>query len=243
MRALRWILIALAMVLAMPVAAVQPDEVLDDPVLEGRAREISKGLRCLVCRNESIDESNADLAKDLRVLVPVVVVVMALLLAWVFRSPGGVLVPLAQVVLVLIWTLGLMGWLGVPITLVTTLLPVVLMTVTVLDEMHLLVRLRSKRRPGSEAPLAPAVDAALGEIARPVVSTSVTSALAFLSFLSASLPPVRDFGIFAAVGTLIAMMLPYSVAFIVLWSSFFFIWVFLLGLPVGPSTPTYYSVG
>ena len=69
MRVLRWILIALTMVLAMPVAAVQPDEVLDDPVLEGRAREISKGLRCLVCRNESIDESNADLAKDPRVLV------------------------------------------------------------------------------------------------------------------------------------------------------------------------------
>ncbi len=69
MRAMRWILIALTMTLAMPVAAVQPDEVLDDPVLEDRAREISKGLRCLVCRNESIDESNADLAKDLRVLV------------------------------------------------------------------------------------------------------------------------------------------------------------------------------
>ncbi len=52
-----------------PVWAVQPDEVLDDPVLEDRARELSKGLRCLVCRNESIDESNAPLARDLRLLV------------------------------------------------------------------------------------------------------------------------------------------------------------------------------
>lgn len=51
------------------VFAVQPDEVLDDPDLEERARELSKGLRCLVCRNESIDESNADLARDLRLLV------------------------------------------------------------------------------------------------------------------------------------------------------------------------------
>ncbi|MCL4165214.1 UNVERIFIED_CONTAM: hypothetical protein GTU68_065085, partial [Idotea baltica] len=49
--------------------AVEPDEVLADPVLEQRARELSKGLRCLVCRNESIDESNASLAKDLRLLV------------------------------------------------------------------------------------------------------------------------------------------------------------------------------
>lgn len=49
--------------------AVQPDEILDDPVLENRARELSKGLRCLVCRNESIDESNAELARDLRILL------------------------------------------------------------------------------------------------------------------------------------------------------------------------------
>lgn len=54
-----------------PVAAwaVQPDEILSDPKLEERARDLSKGLRCLVCRNESIDESNAELAKDLRVFV------------------------------------------------------------------------------------------------------------------------------------------------------------------------------
>lgn len=57
------------LMLALPVWAVQPDEVLDDPNLEERARDISSGLRCLVCRNESIDDSNADLARDLRLLV------------------------------------------------------------------------------------------------------------------------------------------------------------------------------
>lgn len=54
---------------APPAVAVQPDEMLTDPAQEARAREISAGLRCLVCRNESIDESNADLARDLRILV------------------------------------------------------------------------------------------------------------------------------------------------------------------------------
>lgn len=48
---------------------VEPGEVLGDPLLEERARDISKGLRCLVCQNESIDKSNASLAKDLRILV------------------------------------------------------------------------------------------------------------------------------------------------------------------------------
>jgi cytochrome c-type biogenesis protein CcmH len=52
-----------------PAGAVNPNEVLDDPALEARARDISKGLRCLVCQNQSIDDSDAPLAKDLRVLV------------------------------------------------------------------------------------------------------------------------------------------------------------------------------
>jgi cytochrome c-type biogenesis protein CcmH len=49
--------------------AVQPDEILDDPVLETRARAISADLRCLVCQNQSIDDSDAELARDLRLLV------------------------------------------------------------------------------------------------------------------------------------------------------------------------------
>ncbi len=63
----RWLVLVL--LIATPVFAVQPDEILDDPALEARAREISQGLRCLVCRNENIDESNAELARDLRILV------------------------------------------------------------------------------------------------------------------------------------------------------------------------------
>jgi cytochrome c-type biogenesis protein CcmH len=52
-----------------PATAVEPDEILADPVLEARARVISKGLRCLVCQNQSIDDSGASLARDLRILV------------------------------------------------------------------------------------------------------------------------------------------------------------------------------
>lgn len=57
------------LMLAFPAHAVQPDEILPDPVLEERARDLSAGLRCLVCRNENIDNSNASLARDLRLLV------------------------------------------------------------------------------------------------------------------------------------------------------------------------------
>ena len=61
--------LTLCMLLGSGVRAVQPDEVLPDPVLEARARAISEGLRCLVCQNQSIDDSEAPLAKDLRLLV------------------------------------------------------------------------------------------------------------------------------------------------------------------------------
>jgi cytochrome c-type biogenesis protein CcmH len=61
--------LAMALLAALPAHAVEPDEVLQDPALEARAREISEGLRCLVCQNQSIDDSGAPLAKDLRLLV------------------------------------------------------------------------------------------------------------------------------------------------------------------------------
>lgn len=66
---MRALLIAVMLLVVTPAWAVQPDEILSDPVLEERARDLSKGLRCLVCRNESIDESNASLARDLRILL------------------------------------------------------------------------------------------------------------------------------------------------------------------------------
>jgi cytochrome c-type biogenesis protein CcmH len=70
---LRFSLASLVLLLALAFAgaaqAVKPDEVLQDPALEARARALSEGLRCMVCQNQSIDESDADLARDLRILV------------------------------------------------------------------------------------------------------------------------------------------------------------------------------
>ncbi len=65
----RVVLFALLLALAAPALAVQPDEVLKDPQLEARARGLSQHLRCMVCQNQSIDDSDAPLARDLRLLV------------------------------------------------------------------------------------------------------------------------------------------------------------------------------
>jgi len=68
-RAWRFALIALALSASQPAVAVQPDEILKDAGLEARARALSRELRCMVCQNQSIDDSDAPLARDLRVLV------------------------------------------------------------------------------------------------------------------------------------------------------------------------------
>jgi len=68
-RPLLWIVPLVWVLTVWPAAAVEPDEVLDDPALEARARAISAELRCVVCRNQSIDDSNAPLARDLRILL------------------------------------------------------------------------------------------------------------------------------------------------------------------------------
>ena len=68
MRRFVFIIVAL-FVFASPAFAVLPDEVLSDPALEARARALSQTLRCLVCQNQSIDDSDAPLARDLRILV------------------------------------------------------------------------------------------------------------------------------------------------------------------------------
>jgi len=62
----RWLALLLVLLAALPALAVEPTEMLKDPALEARAREIGRGLRCVVCQNQSIDDSNAEVAHDMR---------------------------------------------------------------------------------------------------------------------------------------------------------------------------------
>jgi cytochrome c-type biogenesis protein CcmH len=65
----RFVILIMLLLTPLPAMAVLPDEILADPVLEGRARDLSNELRCMVCQNQSIDASDAELARDIRVLV------------------------------------------------------------------------------------------------------------------------------------------------------------------------------
>ncbi len=157
--------------------------------------------------------------QDLARLIPIMVAVIALLLLLFLRSPGGVLIPMVEALMVLLWIFGAMGYCGVPVTLVTTILPVVVMVMGITDEIHLLERLQAHlatskpTEPDAKAGRArirEAILASLREIGRPIVTTSITTALAFLSFLSASIGPIRQFGLFASFGILLAMLLTFT---------------------------------
>jgi cytochrome c-type biogenesis protein CcmH len=66
---MRWLAVCALVLAATPALAVDPSEILPDPALEARARALSKELRCVVCRSESVDDSNAEIARDIRRLV------------------------------------------------------------------------------------------------------------------------------------------------------------------------------
>ncbi len=145
--------------------------------------------------------------RDLALLVPVMLIAIVALLYAMLRSVGGVMIPMIETLIVLVWTFGAMGWLGAPVALVTTILPVVLMAMCITDEIHLLERVTA----GSEkSDMRSRLEGAFEEVGQPIVLTSVTTALGFLSFRSASIEALRDFGTFAAFGILAAMALSFS---------------------------------
>ncbi len=153
--------------------------------------------------------------RDLTRLVPVMVAALALLLGVALRTPVGVIAPMAQVLATLLWTLGLMGWAGVPVTLVTTILPVLLMAMSMTDEIHLHERIQHRlagipREVPPRERLLAATEGSFADIAMPLILTSLTTAAGSYSFLGAAMAPLRDLGLFAGSGLLLAMLFTFS---------------------------------
>ncbi len=148
---------------------------------------------------------------DLGVLVPVALAVMGLVFLAAFRRPAAALLPLAEAGGCLVIVFGLMGWLEVPVYLTTAVLPVILTAVGLADEIHIFRRFvdRVREDPGKQP--AALVGATLDEMAPPVIKTSLTTAVAFLSFTLSPIGPVRLFGLFTTFGVLVCLLWSLSV--------------------------------
>lgn len=153
---------------------------------------------------------------DLALLVPLALAVIAAVLWLACGRAWAALLGLAKVGAAQVFTLGLMGWCGQPVYLTTAMLPVLLTTIGLAHEVHLLWHYR--HRPPDEPPAA-ALRRILGELAAPMALTALTTAIGFLSFLTSPVRPVSHFGLFTAVGVLfcLAWSLVATPALLALW--------------------------
>ncbi|QDV89587.1 MMPL family protein [Phycisphaerae bacterium RAS2] len=149
-------------------------------------------------------------------LLPIAIAVMTLIFLIAFRSLAAVALTWLKTVACLIITFGVMGWVDSPIYLTTAVIPVILIAIGVSDEVHLFNRYARKLAEASFRDETPpvrspreraqsAMTAAMSEVRRPIVLTSVTTAIAFLSFVLSPLEPVRAFGLFTALGAIVCL--------------------------------------
>jgi uncharacterized protein len=143
--------------------------------------------------------------RDLQVFLPLVILVIVGVLFFSFRWIWGVVIPFLVVALSVLWTVGLMAAVDVPITVLSFILPVLLMAIGIADGIHVLNRYREMLSTHSDK--REALRLTMLAMKRPVVVTSLTTAVGFLSLLNAYMVPQRVFGLFTAVGILVAMVL------------------------------------
>ncbi len=145
-------------------------------------------------------------ARDTATFLPLVLIVIVVTLYCTYRSLRGVLLPLAVVVVSVIWTLGIMAMLGTPMFFITSMMPVVLMAIGVADGIHILSRYYDEVLEHPDISSSDAVIVTMREMWQPVILTSLTTAAGFLSFLTCAIVPIWQFGVFTAVGVLVAMV-------------------------------------
>ncbi len=139
-------------------------------------------------------------------LILVVFAVMAVVFLVVFRSLPAVVLPLGEVGACLVFTFSVMGWAGVPVYLTIAVLPVILTAIGVADELHIFVRYTRAVRDDPDCAHPGPLRLTMDEMWRPVLKTSVTSAVGFLSFSLSPIPPVKWFGVFMALGIVFCLV-------------------------------------
>ncbi|MEJ2692548.1 MAG: MMPL family transporter [Candidatus Thiodiazotropha sp.] len=142
---------------------------------------------------------------DMQTLYPAMFGVVALVLAVMLRSIPGTLSTLLIVVLLIIATLGITGWLGIKLSPPTTIVPIVIMTLAIADCVHILVNFLHGMREGASK--RQAMLESLRINLQPVFLTSLTTAIGFLSLNFSDAPPFRDLGNMSAIGVLLAFVL------------------------------------
>jgi len=143
----------------------------------------------------------ADMAK----MVPLVILVIIIVLFLLMNSIKATVMTLAVVLFSVLWTFGLMAVVGIPIYAVSTMIPVMLIAIGVADGIHLINHLRQYMARNPESDKDTAITDMTRHMWKPVVMTSVTTAIGFVSLLTSQVYPIKYFGLFTAFGVMMAM--------------------------------------
>lgn len=149
---------------------------------------------------------------DMKKMVPIVLLVITLVLFFMLRSIKSTLLTMSVVFFSTLWAFGLMALSGIPIYAVSTMIPVMLIAIGVADGIHLYSHLQLFLRKNPEATKREATTDMIQNMWKPVVMTSITTAIGFVSLLTSEVYPIKYFGIFTAFGVLMAMV--FSLVFI-----------------------------
>ena len=143
--------------------------------------------------------------QDLMVMVPIVSLIVILFLFFTYRSFLLVGLSMVMVIVVNIWTLGFMAFLKEPLYIIQAVMPVILIALSVADEIHIFGRYFEECKDGSSS-IRERVLIVMQEMWRPVILTSITTAFGFLALVMTSIKPLQYFGVFTAFGVMSAMM-------------------------------------
>ncbi len=154
--------------------------------------------------------------QDVLILVPFVIILIGVVLYLIFRSALGVLIPLVTVGASVIWTVAIMISQGIPISLITMVMPVILVTVGIASSIHILNKYQEALASG--LPKREALIETFRVITSPVAMAALTTSAGFASLVTAFVQPMRDFGVLTAIGVFLAMVLSISLvpAFLIL---------------------------
>ena len=150
--------------------------------------------------------------EDMKTMIPLVILIIALVLLFTFKSFKSTLLTLGVVLFSTIWAFGLMSFFEIPIYAVSTMIPVMLIALGVADGIHLLTHLKDNLRHNLNTTKNEAIRDMINNMWKPVVMTSITTAVGFISLLTSEVYPVKYFGLFTAFGVLAAMI--FSLIFI-----------------------------
>ena len=146
-------------------------------------------------------------AKETPLFMLICIVLEMLILFWTVRRVRGVIAPIIVVILSVFWTLGIVGILGWTLNMLVIIIPTLLIAVGIGDSMHVIAEFQDQQQRGLGRKKA--ITNTLAIVGLPCLLTTLTTAAAFLSFLATAIKPIREMGVYAAIGVIVALVLSF----------------------------------